>query len=59
MSAGGTNTYDMTGADPRITELQVGTYAVMDAGYARLAPAFRPALTVLATVVSQPLQQAS
>jgi D-serine deaminase-like pyridoxal phosphate-dependent protein len=51
VSAGGTNTYDMTGADSRVTELQAGTYAVMDAGYARLAPAFQPALTVLATVV--------
>jgi D-serine deaminase-like pyridoxal phosphate-dependent protein len=53
VSAGGTNTYDMTGADSRVTELQVGTYAVMDAGYARLAPAFQPALTVQATVVSR------
>ncbi|HEY6397407.1 MAG TPA: alanine racemase, partial [Solirubrobacteraceae bacterium] len=53
VSAGGTNTYDMTGGDPRVTELQAGTYAVMDAGYARLAPAFRPVLTVLATAVSR------
>jgi len=53
VSAGGTNTYDMTGADPRVTELQAGTYAVMDAGYARLAPAFHPALSVLATAVSR------
>ncbi len=53
VSAGGTNTYDMTGADPRVTELQAGTYVVMDAGYARLAPAFHPALTVLATTVSR------
>jgi D-serine deaminase-like pyridoxal phosphate-dependent protein len=53
VSAGGTNTYDMTGGDPRVTELQAGTYAVMDAGYARLAPAFHPALTVVATTVSR------
>ena len=53
VSAGGTNTYDMTGADARVTELQVGTYAVMDSSYARLAPAFRPVLTVLGTVVSR------
>jgi D-serine deaminase-like pyridoxal phosphate-dependent protein len=53
VSAGGTNTYDMTGGDPRVTELQAGTYPVIDAGYARLAPAFAPALTVLATVVSR------
>ncbi len=53
VSAGGTNTYDMTGGDPRVTELQAGTYAVMDAGYARLVPAFQPALTVLAAIVSR------
>ncbi|MGI8559192.1 MAG: alanine racemase [Solirubrobacteraceae bacterium] len=53
VSAGGTNTYDMTGGDSRVTELQAGTYVVMDAGYARLAPAFHPALTVVATTVSR------
>lgn len=53
VSAGGTNTYDMTGADRRVTELQAGTYVVMDAAYAPLAPAFRTALTVTATVVSR------
>ena len=42
VSAGGTNTYDMTGAHPRVTELQAGTYAVVDATYARLAPRFGP-----------------
>ena len=53
VSAGGTNTYDMTGVHPCVTELQAGTYAVVDHTYARLAPAFRPALSVLATVVSR------
>lgn len=53
VSAGGTNTYDMTGAHPRVTELQAGTYAVVDAAYARLVPAFRPVLTVVAGVVSR------
>jgi D-serine deaminase-like pyridoxal phosphate-dependent protein len=53
VSAGGTNTYDMTGADQRVTELQAGTYVVMDAAYAPLAPAFRPALTISGTVVSR------
>jgi D-serine deaminase-like pyridoxal phosphate-dependent protein len=53
VSAGGTNTYDMTGVHPRVTELQVGTYAVVDHTYARLARAFRPALTVMGTVVSR------
>lgn len=58
VSAGGTNTYDMTGAHGCVTELQAGTYVVMDATYARLAPAFRPALTVMATVVSRQRQTA-
>lgn len=53
ISAGGTNTYDMTGAIPRVTELQAGSYAIMDAAYAPLSPAFKPALTMLATVMSR------
>lgn len=53
VSAGGTNTFDMTGAHPRVTEIQAGSYALMDAAYAPLTPAFRPALTMLATVVSR------
>lgn len=53
VSAGGTNTYDMTGVHPCVTELQAGTYAVVDHTYARLAPVFRPALSVVATVVSR------
>lgn len=53
VSAGGTNTYDMTGAHSRVTELQAGAYALMDAAYAPLSPAFKPALTMLATVISR------
>jgi D-serine deaminase-like pyridoxal phosphate-dependent protein len=53
VSAGSTNTYDMTGAHPRVTELQAGSYVLMDATYAPLTPAFKPALSMLATVVSR------
>jgi D-serine deaminase-like pyridoxal phosphate-dependent protein len=53
VSAGGTNTHDMTGAHPRVTELQAGSYALMDAAYAPLSPSFQPALTVLGTVISR------
>lgn len=53
VSAGGTNTYDMTGVQPRVTELQAGTYALMDAAFASLCPVFKPALTLLGTVVSR------
>jgi D-serine deaminase-like pyridoxal phosphate-dependent protein len=53
VSAGGTNTHDMTGLHPCVTELQAGTYAVMDTGYRAFAPRFRPSLTLVATVISR------
>lgn len=53
VSAGGTNTYDITGSNAAVTDIQPGTYAVMDTAYAELAPAFKPALTILGTVVSR------
>lgn len=53
VSAGGTNTFDMTGLHSRVTELQAGSYAVMDAWYTTLTPTFRPALTVLARCISR------
>jgi D-serine deaminase-like pyridoxal phosphate-dependent protein len=52
VSAGGTNTHDMTGLHESVTELQAGTYAVMDTGYAPLAPRFTPVLSVAARVLS-------
>ena len=53
VSAGGTNTYDMTGANPRVTELQAGSYVFMDATYGPLTPVFQPALSMLGTVISR------
>ena len=53
-----TNTHDMTGVHPAVTELQAGTYAVMDTGYADLAPRFTPALYIAARVVSRQGQRA-
>lgn len=53
ISAGGTGTYNLTGADPRITEIQAGSYVFMDAARLPIAPGFEPALTVLCTVVSR------
>jgi D-serine deaminase-like pyridoxal phosphate-dependent protein len=52
VSAGGTGTYDLTGLNPRVTEIQAGSYACMDAKRLALLSEFTPALTVLATVVS-------
>ena len=49
ISGGGTGTWD---TNPWVTELQAGSYTLMDGDYARLDVPFRPALSVLATVVS-------
>jgi D-serine deaminase-like pyridoxal phosphate-dependent protein len=49
ISAGGTGTYDINGW---ATEIQAGSYALMDSAYAKLALPFGQALTLLATVVS-------
>ena len=49
ISAGGTGSYDCNAA---ATEIQAGSYALMDTAYAKLALPFRPALFVLATVIS-------
>lgn len=53
VSAGGTGTYHLTGANPRLTEIQAGSYCVMDAFHEALVPGFDIALTVLATVISR------
>jgi D-serine deaminase-like pyridoxal phosphate-dependent protein len=49
ISAGGTGTYDLHDDD---TEVQAGSYLLMDTHYARLGLPFDPALRVEATVVS-------
>jgi D-serine deaminase-like pyridoxal phosphate-dependent protein len=49
VSAGGTGTYDCNRA---ATEIQAGSYALMDTAYAGLGLPFEPALCVLATVIS-------
>jgi D-serine deaminase-like pyridoxal phosphate-dependent protein len=49
VSAGGTGTYDL---NTLATEIQAGSYVLMDTAYARLDIPFRQALSVLATVIS-------
>ncbi len=59
-SGTGTGTFDIDLSVPELTELQVGSYALMDAEYGavesvestRLSDYFRPALTMLTTVVN-------
>ncbi|MCC7205188.1 MAG: DSD1 family PLP-dependent enzyme [Phycisphaeraceae bacterium] len=51
VSGGGTGTYEFTGADPRYTELQAGSYLLMDMFHGKLVSGFEQALTVMTTVV--------
>jgi D-serine deaminase-like pyridoxal phosphate-dependent protein len=54
ISAGGTGTYHITGANPRIHEVQAGSYVLMDAMHAALvAGGFEVALTVASSVISR------
>jgi D-serine deaminase-like pyridoxal phosphate-dependent protein len=50
VSAGATATYDFDHGP--VTEIQAGSYALMDVDYARLGLPFRQALNILSTVVS-------
>jgi D-serine deaminase-like pyridoxal phosphate-dependent protein len=49
ISAGGTGTYDL---HDRVTEVQAGSYALMDSAYAALGLPFRQALFLETTVIS-------
>jgi D-serine deaminase-like pyridoxal phosphate-dependent protein len=49
ISAGGTGTYDTNRV---ATEIQAGSYALMDTAYAKLGLPFRPALFLVGTVIS-------
>ena len=54
VSAGGTGTYDITGRVEGMTEIQAGSYVLMDTAYAKLDIPFEQAFTVLGTVISRP-----
>jgi D-serine deaminase-like pyridoxal phosphate-dependent protein len=49
VSAGATGTYDL---NSWATEIQAGSYALMDGAFAPMIPAFRQALSIVATVIS-------
>ena len=51
-SAGGVATWQWTAAHPGITEIQAGTYVVMDNYHGQMVPGFEHSLTVQATVIS-------
>lgn len=52
LSGGSTGTWDIDLDLPGITELQAGSYVMMDLAYRRLGIDFHPAMTILATVIS-------
>jgi D-serine deaminase-like pyridoxal phosphate-dependent protein len=53
VSCGGTGTYDIDSEIPGITEIQAGSYVLMDTDYGELGLPFDYALSVLGTVVSR------
>jgi D-serine deaminase-like pyridoxal phosphate-dependent protein len=54
VSAGGTGTYDISGRVAGVTEIQAGSYALMDTDYLEVRVGFEQAFWVLGTVVSAP-----
>ncbi|MGC2399320.1 MAG: alanine racemase [Acidobacteriaceae bacterium] len=53
VSAGGTGTHATSGRFPGITEIQGGSYLLMDTDYQTVCPEFELALSVLGTVISR------
>jgi len=53
VSAGGSNTFYLTGFYPGIADIQVGSYVTMDAHNAYYGLEFEQAITVLTTVISR------
>lgn len=54
VSGGGTGTYDISGRVPGVTEIQAGSYALMDTDYGGVGVPFEQAFWVLGTVISRP-----
>jgi len=52
VSTGGTGTYSVSGEYPGITDIQAGSYLLMDTIYVNRGASFRRSLTILATVIS-------
>ena len=54
VSGGGTGTFDISGTYPGVTEIQAGSYVLMDAKYEGLHLAFETGLWCLAAIISRP-----
>ncbi len=53
VSCGGSSDFTIAAKCPHVTEIQAGSYLLMDSSYEPFAPEFRPTLTILATVISK------
>ncbi len=53
VSGGGTGTYNISGVYPGVTEIQAGSYSLMDTKYGKLELGFEKAATILSTVWSK------
>ena len=53
VSAGGTGSYNISGRYPGVTEIQAGSYLVMDTDYRQCCTDFQLALSLLTTVISK------
>jgi D-serine deaminase-like pyridoxal phosphate-dependent protein len=52
-SCGGTSDYAAAARHPGVTEIQAGSYLLMDSTYLTFAPEFEAAVSVIATVISK------
>ena len=53
VSCGGTGTYSILGSYPGVTEIQAGSYLIMDTWYSPVVPDFKLAASVLVTIISK------
>ena len=52
LTGGATATYDSSGVLPEMTDVQAGTYVLMDATYRKRVPEFETAIALIATVAT-------
>jgi D-serine deaminase-like pyridoxal phosphate-dependent protein len=55
VSCGGTSDFAVAARYPQVTEIQAGSYLLMDSSYIDFAPEFEPTLSILGTVISKTL----
>ena len=53
VTAGGTSTYSLYGDFPDVTDIQCGSYLLMDTDYLSWCTDFEPSLSVLGTIISK------